>query len=142
MWIIFDVKMDFRRKARLVAGGHVTDPPTWDTYSSVASRESVRTGFLLAALNELELVSVDIGNAYVNAPCREHVFTVAGPDFGEHEGCVVLVRRALYGLKSSGAAWHAHLSEALREIGFTPSKADPDMWMRKATREDGCTTST
>ena len=24
MWIIFDVKMDLRRKARLVAGGHVT----------------------------------------------------------------------------------------------------------------------
>jgi hypothetical protein len=137
MWIIFDVKMDFRRKARLVAGGHVTDPPTWDTFSSVASRESVRTGFLLAALNDLELVSVDIGNAYVNATCREQLYTIAGPEFASYEGCVILVIKALYGLKSSGAAWHAHLSEALRDLGFTPSKADPDMWMREAARDDG-----
>ena len=39
---------------------------------------------------------------------------VAGPEFGEYEGCVVIIEKALYGLKSSGAAWHAHLSEKLR----------------------------
>ena len=40
--IIFDVKMeDFRRKARLVAGGHVTEAPATLTYASVVSRESV-----------------------------------------------------------------------------------------------------
>ena len=33
--MVFDVKMDFTRKARLVAGGHKTDPPTTLTYSSV-----------------------------------------------------------------------------------------------------------
>ena len=27
-YIIFDVKMDFTRKARFVAGGHVTDSPS------------------------------------------------------------------------------------------------------------------
>jgi hypothetical protein len=26
--LIFDVKMDFTRKARFVAGGHMTDPPS------------------------------------------------------------------------------------------------------------------
>jgi len=40
--IIWDVKMDFTRKARYVAGGHRTDPPKAMTYSSVVSRESVR----------------------------------------------------------------------------------------------------
>jgi hypothetical protein len=58
MWIIFDVKMGtFRRKVRLVAGGHTTEPPTSDTYSSVASKESVRLSFFLAQLNNLELVT-------------------------------------------------------------------------------------
>ena len=34
--LIFDVKMeDFRRKARLVAGGHMTEAPKCMTYSSV-----------------------------------------------------------------------------------------------------------
>ena len=84
MWMIFDIKMGtFRRKARLVAGGHTTDPPSSATYSSVASKESVRLSFLLAELNNLDLVSVDITNAYVNAECREKVAATAGPEFGE-----------------------------------------------------------
>ena len=33
--MIFDVKMDFTRKARFVAGGHTTETPTALTYSSV-----------------------------------------------------------------------------------------------------------
>jgi hypothetical protein len=34
--MIFDIKMDFTRKARFMAGGHVTDPPSNLTYSSVS----------------------------------------------------------------------------------------------------------
>jgi Reverse transcriptase (RNA-dependent DNA polymerase) len=114
MWIIFNIKMGpFQCKARLVAGGHVTAPPSDDTYSSITSKESVQPSFLISALNNLDLVSVDITNAYVHAECREKVATIAGPEFGEYEGCIVLVIKALYGLKSSGAVWHAHLSERL-----------------------------
>ena len=46
----------------------------------MASRENVRLGFLLATLNELKLVSADIGNAYINAKCREQIATMADPD--------------------------------------------------------------
>ena len=56
-----------------MAGGHTTEPPTSDTYSSVASKESVRLAFLLSEVNGIDLVTVDITNAYVNAPCREKV---------------------------------------------------------------------
>ena len=47
--MIFDIKIDgrFTRKARYVAGGHMTKPPTSITYSSVVSRESVRITFYL-----------------------------------------------------------------------------------------------
>jgi hypothetical protein len=44
--MIFDIKMDFSRKARFVAGGHMTDPPSSITYSSVVSRERVLGSFL------------------------------------------------------------------------------------------------
>jgi hypothetical protein len=43
----------------------------------------------------------------------------------------------VYGLKSSGAAWHAKLSEMLQSMDFTPSYADPDAWYKAATKEDG-----
>jgi len=110
MWIIFDVKMNLTRKARLVAGGHVTKTPAWDCYCSVASRQSVRLAFLAAALNDLELVMIDVGNAFINAVSREKVCARAGPEFGDAEGCLVLIVKALYGLRSSGSAWHAQFS--------------------------------
>ena len=60
--MIFDVKMgeNFRRKARMVAGGHTTDVPAVLTCSSVVSRDSVRTNFTIAALNELKVLACDI----------------------------------------------------------------------------------
>jgi hypothetical protein len=67
LMMIFDVKMDFSRKARLVARGDMTDTPPTLTYSSVVSRESVQIAFLVAALNDLELIMFDVGNAYLNA---------------------------------------------------------------------------
>ena len=103
----------FRRKARLVAGGHATEPPASDTYSSVASNESMRLAFLLSELNGLDLVTIDITNAYVNMPCREKVAAIARPEFGEYKGCILIIEKALYGLKYSGAAWHPHLAVKL-----------------------------
>ena len=67
--MVFDVKMDFTRKARLCAGGHVTDAPKGLTYSSVVSRDSVRLAFLIAELNGLKVLAGDVSNAYLNAPC-------------------------------------------------------------------------
>mmetsp|Transcript_11237 Transcript_11237/g.16168 ORF Transcript_11237/g.16168 Transcript_11237/m.16168 type:complete len:1367 (+) Transcript_11237:2028-6128(+) len=132
--IIFEIKMDFTRKARLVAGGHKTDPPAQLTYSSVVSRESVRIGFLIAAMYDLEPLAADIGNAYLNAATKEKYYIITGPEFGALEqGKIAVIVRALYGLKSSGAMWRAHFAATLRDLGFTSSLADPDVWMRPST---------
>ena len=55
--VIFDVKPgeNFRRKARLVAGGNTTATPAALPYSSVVSRESVRTALTIAVLNSLKV---------------------------------------------------------------------------------------
>ena len=137
--MIFDIKMDgqFTRKARLVADGHKTDAPSSITYSSVVSRDSVRLAFTIAALNDLEVMACDIGNAYLNAPCREKLWTTAGPEFGSEAGSVMTISRALYGLKSSGAAWRAKFADTLRSMGYKPTEADPDVWMKKDFKETG-----
>lgn len=136
--LVFDVKMDFTRKARYVAGGHMTDPPATLTYSSIVSRDSLRIGFLLAALNDLDLLAADVGNAYLNAPTRMRVYTTEGLEFGaELQGKPVIIVRALYGLKSSGAAWRAHFANTLNELNFRSCLADPDVWFRPAIKPDG-----
>jgi hypothetical protein len=137
--MVFDVKLgeNYRRKARLVADGHKTENPSSITYSSVVSRDSVRIAFLIAALNELDILACDIQNAYLTAPCREKYYVIAGPEFGPDQGKKMLVKRALYGLKSAGATFRAFLGEHLHDLGYRPSLADPDVWMRKAVKPNG-----
>jgi len=43
----------------------------------------------------------------------EKVYTVAGPEFGKREGKKIMIIKALYGLKSAGACWHAKLAQNL-----------------------------
>jgi Reverse transcriptase (RNA-dependent DNA polymerase) len=133
--VVFDIKMDFTRKARFVAGGHATEPPSTVTYASVVSRESLRIAFLIAALNDLDIMLADIQGAYLNAPCAEKVYTVCGPEFRHNEGRVGVIVKAFYVLKTIGYAWRIHLAETMRELNFDMCVADNDVWFRKAIRE-------
>ena len=49
----------------------------------------------------------------------------------------MIIRKALYGLKSSGMASRSHLAETLHDIGFKPTKADPNIWIRPVVKPDG-----
>jgi hypothetical protein len=104
--MIFDVKMeDFRQKARLVAGGHRTKAPATITYDSVVSRETMGLALTIASLNDLEVKVGDVLNTYITAPVKEKVWTILGPEFGHDSGRSAIIVRALYGLKSAGAAF-------------------------------------
>ena len=46
------------------------------------------------------------------------------------EHTIAAVELALYGLPTSANRWHAHLSDNLRAMGFTPTRFDPDVWLR------------
>jgi hypothetical protein len=138
--LIFDVKLseNFKRKARYVADGHKTDPPSTLTYASVLSRDSVRIFFLLAALNDLKVAACDIEGAYLTDDCREKIYIKAGPKSGSEKGLLFIIRKALYGLKSSGAAFRAKLAETLHSLHYVPTHAHPNVWIRPATtRPDG-----
>ena len=136
---IFDIKLDgkFTRKARFVANGSKVEWPKSMTYSSVVSRESVRIAFLVAALNGLEVSACDISGAYLNAPAGEKVWFVGPAEVGELKGCVLIVVRALYGLKSSAKAWRTFFSNSLAEMGYTSCRADPDVYMKKQCDKEG-----
>jgi hypothetical protein len=136
--MIFDVKMgeNFRCKARFVADGHKTQTPAAMTYSSVVSRDSVRIALTIEALNNLDVLACNIQNDYLTADCRERVWTIAGSAFGSEAGQTMLITKALYGLKSSGAAFRAHLAETLDAMGYKPSYQDPGVWLHPAVKPD------
>ena len=79
--MIFNVKMSgLIRKVRLVTGGHMADTPGSITYSRVVSRDSVCIAFLVATLNDLDVMSADIG-----------IWTVVGHEFGTDKGAVFVI---------------------------------------------------
>jgi hypothetical protein len=135
--MIFDIKMeDFCRKARLVPRGHQTNASATITYASVVSCEIVCIALLIAALNDLEVKIGNVLNTYITAPVTKKVWTVLGPEFGSNAGKSAVIVRALYGLKSAGAAFHMHLASFMRQMGYTSCKADPDLWYKAETRPD------
>jgi hypothetical protein len=126
---VFDVKFDLRKKARLVAGGNRTTPPKEDLYSGVVDLMTVRIGHMIAKANGLMVCAADIGNAFLYGKTREKVHIIAGREFGPLAGTPLIIDRGLYGLRSSSARFHEHLSMKLRAMGYRPSKADTDFWI-------------
>ena len=138
--IIWDVKMDFTRKARWVKNGHLTSDPTTSTFAGVVSRESIRILLTYAALNQLDVWAADIKSAYLQAPTSEKHYIVCGPEFGpDKEGCIAVITRALYGGKSAGSDYWKHMRACMTLLGFTSCRGDPDVWRRPATKSDGST---
>ena len=92
--------------------------------------------FVLGAMNHLEVCAADISTAFLCWTTREKVHVIAGPEFGKHAGKQMITEKGLHGLKSSSTRFHEHLSAHLRKMGFVPSKADFDLWMRP--KDDHC----
>ena len=127
---VYAVKHDGRFKARLVADGHLTKEPVESIFSGVVSLRSLRMVVFLSQLNNLEIWGADVGNAYLEAYTDEKLCIIAGPEFKELQGHLLIMVKALYGTRSGGARWHDRLFDILQELKFKPSKADPDVWMR------------
>ena len=128
---VYDVKHDGQHKAQLVADGHLTEVPLESENSGVISLCGFHLVLFLAELNKLELWATDIGNAYLEAFTSELVYVIDGPEFKELEGHVLIIGKALYGLRSSGARWNDRIADCISELGFFPCKSEPDIWMRK-----------
>ena len=129
--LVYAAKHDGRYKARMVADGHLTDIPVDSVYSGVVSLRGIRLVTFLAELNQLSLWATDVGNAYLEAHTQEKVCIKAGPEFGDLQNHTLIISKALYGLRSSGLRWHEKFADCLRDQGFAPCKAEPDIWFRE-----------
>ena len=93
--------------------------------------------FLISQHTGLDIMTADIGNAFPTAPCQEKVYTIAGPEFGDREGSLVEITRALYGLAGLSQEFADFLADLLIDMAFEPSRADPDLWLKKSKHHDG-----
>jgi hypothetical protein len=82
-------------------------------------------------------MACNLENAYLNALCVEKIWFEGGLKCASDNGKVCVVVCALYSLKLAEASWHAMLAQALHDIVFFYTLADPDVWIQPAADEDG-----
>ncbi|KAL7475898.1 LOW QUALITY PROTEIN: hypothetical protein ACHAW6_001791 [Cyclotella cf. meneghiniana] len=132
--MIFDIKMeDFCHKARLVAWGHMTKDAAPLTYQHFVPRDSL----LVAVLNDVDIWAADVLNSYITASCCTKIWTALGKEFNDDCSRKDIIVQALYGLKSSGAAFRVHPARCLHEMGYHLCPADADLWLKKQTDQKG-----
>ena len=127
-FIIYDIKMDFTKKARWVKAGHLTALTGGSRYAGVVSRELVQIVLLYAAMNDLDVTFGDIKSAYLSTPTSEKHYIHLGSEFGEDAGKYALIVRALYGGKHAGGDYWMYLRESMHHLGFESCVSDPDVW--------------
>jgi Reverse transcriptase (RNA-dependent DNA polymerase) len=89
----------------------------------------MQIAIVAAELNNLDIMVGDVSSAYLEAYTQEKMCFIADPEFGPLGGHLLVIARALYGLRTSGARWHDCYADVMRIMGFYPCKAGPDVWM-------------
>ena len=81
--------------------------------------EVVRLGFIIAQKSGLKVCAGDVRNAFLNGITNKKVYVIASDEFGsEAAGKRMIIYKSLYGLKSSAARFHKHLSITLRKMEY------------------------
>ena len=57
-------------------------------------------------------------------------------EFWDNAGKSAVIVRALYGLKSAGASFRAHLAQCMQELGYHSCNTDPNSWMKAEYRSE------
>eukprot|EP00957_Ditylum_brightwellii_P039790 3012659-Ditylum_brightwellii.AAC.1 len=80
--MMFNCKQDLRQKAQLVVGGTLSNFSNNKVYASNVKGINVNLLHMISQSAGLETLCGGICNAYVNAYMTEHVYAIAGPEFG------------------------------------------------------------
>jgi hypothetical protein len=147
---VFDVKTGAdgeveRFKARLVIKGCEQDDTTLiDTYASTIQADSFRFFVAHCVKHNLNIQHLDIVTAFLHAQLPTPEFASLPPGMqpppeavAQHGPNLVLkLKRAVYGLKQSGALWEDRLDRFLISRGFTRFTSDRNIYSKTFNNND------
>jgi hypothetical protein len=72
---------------------------------------------------------MDAKNAFLNGNLEEHVYLRPPPGLDVPKGHCLKLHKAIYGLKQAPRVWYGELKKFFISAGFTPSPADPCLFV-------------
>ena len=141
---VFKVKRDeagaiVKHKARLVAKGYVQQEGVdfEEVFAPVARMESVRMLLAVAAREGWLVHHMDVKSAFLNGELQEEVYVRQPPGFvaAGHEGKVLKLQKALYGLRQAPRAWNTKL-DAQPAQAWIPALCQRTWHVHARRRED------
>ena len=129
------VKHDDSRPALLITDEAFTKEPVEAIFLCTTSIHNFHTTTCLGILNDMDIWGAKVGNAHVlEALSGEKILIVARQELKE-SGHILITHKASKGLRSSGACWRDCFFDIPLDMDLSPTKADPNVWMKKAPGE-------
>ncbi|CAI7849139.1 unnamed protein product, partial [Closterium sp. NIES-53] len=124
-------------KARYVARGFSQQQGVdyFQTFSPTPKMTNLRVLLHVAAQRDYVLNSLDFSTAFLQGSLHEETWLFRPPGFtGSFPARTQWsLRRPVYGLRQAPREWHDTLRTTLAALGFTPSTADPSLFLRTNT---------
>lgn len=122
-------------KARLVVKGYSQREGIDynEIFCPVVRFDSLRVVLSIAAEEGLELFQLDVVTAFLYADLKETVYMQQPPGFETGDNKVLLLRRALYGLRQSPKMFHEKIKGILLELNLVQCRVDPCIFYSTGT---------
>ncbi|CAI7809934.1 unnamed protein product, partial [Closterium sp. NIES-54] len=121
-------------KARYVARGFSQRQGVeyFHTFSPTPKMTTLRVLLHVAAQRDYELHSLDFSTAFLQGSLHKEIWLRRPPGFTESfpAGTQWSLCRLVYCLRHAPREWHDTLRTTLAALGFTPSTADPSLFLR------------
>ncbi|CAI7843558.1 unnamed protein product, partial [Closterium sp. NIES-54] len=107
----------------------------FQTFSPTPKMTTLRVLLHVAAQRDYELHSLDFSIAFLQGSLHEEIWLRRPPGFTGSflAGTQWSLRRPVYGLRQAPREWHDTLRTTLAALGFSPSTADPSLFLRTDT---------
>ncbi|CAI7728513.1 unnamed protein product [Closterium sp. NIES-53] len=107
----------------------------FQTFSPTPKMTTLRVLLHIAAHRDYELHSLDFSTAFLQGSLHEDIWLRRPPGFTGSfpPGTQWSLRRPVYGLHQAPREWHDTLRTRLAALGFSPSTADPSLFLRTDT---------
>ncbi|CAI7779031.1 unnamed protein product, partial [Closterium sp. NIES-54] len=124
-------------KARYVARGFSQRQGVdyFQTFSPTPKMTTLWVLLHVAAQRDYELHSLVFSTTFLQGSLHEEIWLLRPPGFTGTfpAGTPWSLRRLVYGLRQAPREWHDTLTTILAALGFTPSTADPSLFLRTNT---------